>query len=97
MQADEELLLLEGIEIYGLGNWPKVAGAPPSACLIIHCAFPANRCGPQLTGVLAASALPACLLLLRLQAAQAATTLGLLHECAQGPAGFGQAVLPSSL
>ena len=25
-QADEELLLLEGIEIYGLGNWPKVAG-----------------------------------------------------------------------
>mgnify|MGYP001810421219 CR=1 FL=1 len=26
LQADEELLLLEGIEIYGLGNWPKVAG-----------------------------------------------------------------------
>lgn len=26
-QADEELLLLEGIEIYGLGNWPKVSGA----------------------------------------------------------------------
>ncbi|KAL4451456.1 hypothetical protein ABPG75_007118 [Micractinium tetrahymenae] len=24
-RADEELLLLEGIEIYGLGNWPKVA------------------------------------------------------------------------
>jgi hypothetical protein len=25
-QADEEMLLLEGIEIYGMGNWPKVAG-----------------------------------------------------------------------
>ncbi|PRW56050.1 histone acetyltransferase complex component [Chlorella sorokiniana] len=24
-RADEELLLLEGIEIYGLGNWPKVS------------------------------------------------------------------------
>ncbi|KAL4853568.1 Transcriptional adapter ADA2 [Chlorella vulgaris] len=24
-RADEEMLLLEGIEIYGMGNWPKVA------------------------------------------------------------------------
>lgn len=25
MQADEELLLLESVDMYGLGNWPAVA------------------------------------------------------------------------
>ena len=26
LQADEELLLLEGIDIFGLGNWEAVSG-----------------------------------------------------------------------
>ena len=26
VQADEEMLLLEAVELYGMGNWPKVAG-----------------------------------------------------------------------
>ena len=25
-QADEEMLLLEGVDMYGLGNWDAVAG-----------------------------------------------------------------------
>lgn len=39
LQADEELLLLEGIELYGLGNWPKVAGAHAAPGLL-DCRLP---------------------------------------------------------
>ena len=62
VQADEELLLLEAIDMFGLGNWQAVAnhiGSKPALACQSHYmyiwvespSFPAPRIVPQMAGI----------------------------------------------